>query len=52
MRDDELTQEPEDTADDEPRPGQQQADVPDDAGTVDPRGTKAGRVEPKPHVRE
>ena len=52
MRDDELTQEPEDTADDEQRPGQNQVDVPDDAGTVDPRATRSGRPEPKPHVRE
>ena len=52
MRDDELTQEPEATADDEQRPGQNQADVQSDAGTVDPKAAKSGPIEPKPHVRE
>ena len=52
MRDDELTQEPEGTTDDEQRPVQHQADVPDDGGTVDPRAAKSVRIEPKPHVRE
>jgi hypothetical protein len=52
MRDDELTQEPEATAEDEQRPTQDQVDVPDDAGSGDPRRTKSRRIEPEPHVRE
>ena len=52
MDDDEVTQEPESPADDDPRQGKAAVDVPGDATTVDPNAAKVGHITPKPHVRE
>jgi hypothetical protein len=52
MNDDETTQEPEASSDDDPRQDKAAVELPSEATTVDPNAAKVGHVTPKPHVRE
>ena len=52
MDDDEVTQEPEPSTDDDAREAKAAVEVPGDATTVDPSAAKVGHITPKPHVRE
>jgi hypothetical protein len=52
MNDDETTQEPEASSDDDARQDKAAVDAPEAGGTVDPNAAKVGHVTPKPHVRE
>jgi len=50
--DDEVTQEPEASTDDESRQEKAAVDLPEGGAAVDPATAKVGHITPKPHVRE
>ncbi len=52
MNDDEVTQEPETSPEDDARQEKAAIDAPEVGATVDPDAAKVGHITPKPHVRE